>query len=131
MEKVAAAAALLVQDYPAAGLDASKIYYQNDANTFAKAAQEMRIPAAICSTLPENLDEETRRYLISLGIAPMQGIHEALNAIRAAATWSGCRERIIANQPKELLPSFTADELDMLTEDEGKKWLALHNINVP
>ena len=131
MEKVAAAAALLVQDYPAAGLDASKIYYQNDANTFAKAAQEMRIPAAICSTLPENLDEETRRYLISLGIAPMQGIHEALNAIRAAATWSGCRERIIANQPKELLPSFTADELDMLTEDEGKRWLALHNINVP
>lgn len=81
-------AAVLVQDYPAEGLDESKIYYSTDAEAFSRAAREHGVPAAICATLPENLDQGTREHLIAQGVAPMQGIHECLNAIAAAAWWS-------------------------------------------
>lgn len=131
METVGAEAAVLVQDYPAEGLDASKVYYQNDAGAFAQAAKEHGIPASICATLPENLDKATRRHLISLGVAPMQGIHEALNAMRDAAIWSNRRQRILADWPAGLLPSEAAETLSMLTEDAGKAWLAARGVRVP
>jgi len=78
---VEAGSAVLVQDYPAEGLDNSKVFYQRDAIAFARATKETGLPAAICATIPENMDIETRQLLISKGVAPMQGIHETLNAI--------------------------------------------------
>ncbi|MEP4199254.1 MAG: acetate--CoA ligase family protein [Aliishimia sp.] len=131
IEAVGAAATVLVQDYPAEGLDASKIYYQNDADAFAQAAKEHGIPAAICATLPENLDRATRRHLISLGVAPMQGIHEALNAIRDAALWSKRRARIKDARPAGLLAGISIDAPQVLTEDAGKSWLSARGLNVP
>ncbi|MFV2054075.1 acetate--CoA ligase family protein [Aliiroseovarius sp. YM-037] len=131
MESIAADAAVLVQDYPAEGLDASKLYYQNDAEAFAQAAKEQAIPAAICATLPENLDKDTRRHLISLGVAPMQGIHETLNAIRDAATWSERRKRITAARPAPLLAVGALAAPQMLTEDAGKSWLSARGVAVP
>jgi len=80
-------AAVLVQDYPAAGLDESKIAYLTDGNAFADAALQHNKPAAICSTLPENLDLETREHFLSRGIAPMQGINETLDAISSSVRW--------------------------------------------
>ena len=80
--------ALIVQDYPLAGLDESKDSYLADARTFIAATREAGVPAAVCSTLPENLDRETREMLIAQGVAPMQGIREALDAI-AGAVWHG------------------------------------------
>ena len=124
-------AAVFVQDYPAPGLDASKVCYENDAGAFARAAQEQRIPAAICATLSENMSEETRMHLISLGVAPMQGIHEALNAMRDAATWSERRKRIAAARPVPLLEGVASDAPKMLTEDEGKSWLSARGGRIP
>ncbi|MCE8007016.1 acetate--CoA ligase family protein [Aestuariivita sp.] len=124
-------AAVLVQDYPAPGLDASKIYYENDAGAFAQAAQEQGIPAAICATLPENTSEETRMRLISLGVAPMQGIHETLNAMRDAAVWSDRRRRIADARPAPLLAGIASDAPHMLTEDAGKAWLSSRGGSIP
>lgn len=123
--------AVLVQDYPAAGLDDSKIYYQRDAAAFARAAREQGLPAAICATLPENMDIETREFLIAEGVAPMQGIHETLNAVRDAANWTQVRERIGAAKPAPLLAACDVDTLTMLTEDEGKRWLADQGVSLP
>jgi acyl-CoA synthetase (NDP forming) len=123
--------AVLVQDYPAAGLDDSKIYYQRDAAAFARAAREQGLPAAICATLPENMDIETREFLIAEGVAPMQGIHETLNAMRDAANWTQARERIGAAKPAPLLAARDVDTLTMLTEDEGKRWLSNYGVAVP
>lgn len=122
---------VLVQDYPAEGLDESRIYYQNDATAFAKAAAEHGIPAAICATLPENLDRETRRDLIAQGVAPMQGIHEALNAMRDAIWWSEAHARVQANRPPALLPAVQIQDTAVLTEDAGKAWLKAHGVLVP
>ena len=56
-----------MQDYPAAGLDSSKVFYRADAIAFAEATTEKGLPAIICATLPENMDLETRQLLIEKG----------------------------------------------------------------
>ena len=123
--------AVLVQDYPAEGLDESKINYQNDADAFARAAREQELPAAICATLPENIDAQTRNFLIAEGVAPMQGIHETLNAIEQAAGWTEARTRILATPPEPLARPRTQSDVSMLTEDEGKAWAISAGVSVP
>ena len=122
---------MLVQDYPAVGLDASKVFYQRDAAAFAQAAKEQGLPAAICSTMPENMDEQTRQLLISKAVAPMQGIHEALNAIHAAANWLEVRHRILLEEPEPLSPTGEWREQAMVTEDKSKLWLVTNGFSVP
>ena len=60
------------------------------------AAKAKGLPAAVCSTIPENLDAETRSFLVAEGVAPMQGIEECMTAI-AAAAWHGARRAEIAD----------------------------------
>ena len=91
--------ALIVQDYPLEGLDESKDSYLADARTFIAATREAGVPAAVCSTLPENLDRATREMLIAEGVAPMQGIREALDAI-AGAVWHGRRRQRIRGEAR-------------------------------
>ncbi len=131
MQAVGADCALLVQDYPLPGLDGSKVYYQNDAAAFAEAAKEKGLPAAICATLPENLDAETREFLIDKGVAPMQGIHETLNAIADAAGWTAARERILGDPPAPLSVGTAGVPPEILTEDAGKAWVKAAGLPVP
>ena len=101
--------ALIVQDYPLEGLDESKDSYLADARTFIAATREAGVPAAVCSTLPENLDRETREMLIAEGVAPMQGIREALDAI-AGAVWHGRRRRRIQRDDSSAAQAAPGDE---------------------
>ena len=128
---VKAGSAVLVQDYPAEGLDNSKVFYQRDAIAFARATKEAGLPAAICATIPENMDIETRQLLISNGVAPMQGIHETLNAISASAEWSQNRDRILLDIPKPLSPNLREGQQVMVSEPEGKAWLLANDFAVP
>jgi acyl-CoA synthetase (NDP forming) len=128
---VEAGSAVLVQDYPAEGLDNSKVFYQRDAIAFARATKEAGLPAAICATIPENMDIETRQLLISNGVAPMQGIHETLNAISASAEWSQNRDRILSDIPKPLSPNLREGQQVMVSEPEGKAWLLANDFAVP
>jgi acyl-CoA synthetase (NDP forming) len=123
--------AVLVQDYPAPGLDNSKVFYQRDAIAFAKATQEQGLPAAICATIPENMDVETRQLLISKGVAPMQGIHETLNAINASAEWLQTRQRILLDTPEPLSLNLQGGQQVMVSEPDGKAWLAANDFAVP
>lgn len=122
--------ALLVQDYPLPGLDESKPAYLADAMSFADAALGARLPAAIVSTLPENLDADIRALLAARGVAPMQGIHDALEAVRGAAWHAGRRAEILAAPPAPLIrvPDVDATSLD---EAEGKAILRAAGIDVP
>ncbi|SLN34421.1 hypothetical protein ROA7450_01546 [Roseovarius albus] len=131
MTAMQADAAVLVQDYPAVGIDDSKIYYQNDAAGFAQAAAAQDLPAAICATIPENIDAETREFLISKGVAPMQGIHECLNAITQAASWCEGRTRILAEPPDPLQVAVVSDRVTLVTEDAGKDWVADVGVSIP
>ena len=125
-------ATVLVQDYPAPGLDESKVFYSNDAGAFGNAAHKLGVPAAICATLPENLDQETRELLIGKGIAPMQGIHECLNAIKHACEWSKARKDVLNRPlPPVLPPRDIASTPLYLNEYEGKVILTKAGMRVP
>ena len=90
-------AAVIIQDYPAAGLDESKPFYRNDSISFLNAAATVGLPAAVCSTIAENLDAETRAFLVAKNVAPMQGIGDCVRAIAAAARYGATRQRLLDN----------------------------------
>jgi acyl-CoA synthetase (NDP forming) len=124
-------AAVIVQDYPAPGLDESKPYYRNDTLSFIAAAAQQKLPAAVCSTIPENLDAETRSFLVARGVAPMQGIEECMAAI-AAAAWHGERRAEIATAPIPPLAAPAAiAQSRLIDEAAAKKLLAAAGIAVP
>ncbi len=131
MQGAQADSAVLVQDYPAAGLDDSKPYYRADAGAFIAAAKARGIPAAICATLPENLDAETRDWLVGQGVAPMQGLSETLDAMRAAIVWHQRRAHILAQRPAPLHALPTQGPLRALDEAEGKDLLAKLGLPIP
>ncbi len=123
--------AVLVQDYPSPGLDEGKEFYLNDARSFAASAAAAGIPGAVCSTLPENLDQATREMLISCGIAPMQGLTEALDAV-AAAVWLGQRWQALEGRGFSLLlPSMPRGTTVPVDEAAGKALLAAAGLPVP
>ena len=124
--------AVIVQDYPAAGLDESKPYYRNDTVAFLEAARQRGLVAAVCSTLPENLDAETRDFLVRNGVAPMQGIEECLNAFAHGAWFHARREKLLQQWPD---PLRTGDAVTAQTvpvdEARAKAMLAGSGIAVP
>ena len=130
-------AAIFVQDYPPPELEESKPYYLNDAKSFIEASSKVRISSAICSTLPENMDQSTREMLVENGIAPMQGINEALEAISTSAWYFGRREAIRKNgieklriKPLSEMPA-TGIVSTLIDEWEGKKHLQEIGLSVP
>ena len=92
-------AAVIVQDYPLEGLDESRDSYLNDAREFVAATRKAGVPAAVCATLPENFDRAIREMLVAAGVAPMQGIREALDAI-AGAVWHGRRRQRMRDEAR-------------------------------
>jgi acyl-CoA synthetase (NDP forming) len=124
-------AALLVQDYPAPEIEADRDSYLTDARSFMAATRAAGIPGAICSALPENIDRKTREILIAGGVAPLQGLSDALTAI-AGAAFHG--ERRTAGDGRALglppVPPPPAD-LEILDEWAGKQRLAAADIAVP
>ena len=102
-------AAVIVQDYPLEGLDESKDSYLNDAREFTAATRAAGVPAAVCSTLPENIDPGTREMLIAQGVVPMQGIRETLDAI-AGAVWHGRRREWIRRGDSSAMHAAPGDD---------------------
>ena len=124
-------AAVLVQDYPAEGLDESKVFYQNDALAFATAAKSLGIPAAICATIPENLDKATREFLIAQGVAPMQGIEETLNAVSSAAWWRFRCDQLRKNPYEPMAPPSPMVGAAKMNEAEGKAIVHSFGVDIP
>ncbi len=124
-------AAVLVQDYPPAGLDESKPYYINDANAFIAATRTAGVPAAVCSTLPESIDRDTREMLIAHGVAPMQGIHETLDAIAGAAWYGRRRERVRRDRFRPGPVAATSGPTIAVDEWQGKRRLRAAGLQTP
>ena len=124
-------AAVIVQDYPLPGLDESKPHYTSDALSFVAATRVAGVPAAVCSTLPENIERDTRDMLVEKGVAPMQGIHETLDAI-AGAAWLGRRREHIRLAPPSPGPNVRiAEPVALVDEWRGKVALRAAGIEVP
>lgn len=131
MDQTAAAAAVLVQDYPAPGLDESLGFYRADAGAFIVAAKAREMPAAVLATLHENMDATTRDWLVAQGAAPLLGIAEGLGAIRNAIWWGQRRQALAVAQPDPLQMPPPQSALRSLTEAESKALLLDHGLPVP
>ncbi len=123
--------AVLVQDYPLPGVDDDKQSYLNDAQSFCDVVKTAGLPAAVCSTLPENLDAQTRAMLAERGVAPLQGLPEALKAFAGAAWYWGARTAILEEPPAGLCVVSKAECLETLDEWTSKMQLANAGIPVP
>ena len=128
-------AALLVQDYPHPDLGFAKEEYLADARAFIAATRNAGIPAAVVSALSENIDRDSREMMIAGGVAPLQGIKEAMTGIAGAAAYGERRARILATgeaTARQLIQVGPAtEEIDDLSEWEGKRRLAAAGIPVP
>lgn len=124
-------AALLVQDYPAPGLDESAPFYRADGDAFARAARAARLPAAICATLSENFDAASRRHFAAMGVAPMQGLAECMTAFAGGARWRAAADRIGARRPGPLFAGPSGALPLAADEVEGKAALAAAGIATP
>ena len=83
--------------------------------------------AAVVTTLPECLDEDTGRYLCENGVVPLYGMGEALNAIAAAAEAG----KFYASPSPQRLVSFKAADGDVQTYDEWRSKRLLSSLNIP
>ena len=92
----------------------------------AQTMQSTRKPMAIVSSLPETMPESTAERLVSLGIAPMNGLNEALAAFETAA-WLG-RRRPVATP---VLVSGGPRSVRQLSEAHGKAILADFGVAIP
>ena len=124
-------AAIMVEDYPVLVGGDSYAPYLADARAFATATKVAGIPGVVCSILPENIDEEARNILSESGIAPLQGIDDALKAIAGAAKFGALCETFepdtmhLFPAPKEGGVSVVLDEWN------GKRRLAQAGVPVP
>lgn len=73
--------AMFIQDYPRPDIPFDPATDFAEARAFIDAARERGIPAIVCSTLPENIHERARRFLLDNGAVPLQGVEEAMSAI--------------------------------------------------
>jgi acyl-CoA synthetase (NDP forming) len=99
----------------------------------AKVKQALDIPCAVAGILPEGLAPDLRRHLIDLGIAPLLGFSDAMNALSVAARVGEIqRARSALSEPGDLLTraghSDTAAAARMLDEAVSKSELSRYGL---
>lgn len=87
--------------------------------------------AAVVASLPENMPEEDAGALMASGVAPLQGIGDALTAIAHAAGFGAARAKRAGLIP--LQPANTVDiaKARVLSEYDSKRLLARHGLELP
>ena len=126
-----ASIALLLQDYPARGLDESEKYYVNDARSFIKAAKTLNLPAIICSTFPENMKKQIRDEFASQNISPMLGIEDTLDSIKLGSNYKLRQKQIEQSSVKPLFKIANSKGMTFLNEVESKILLETNGLGLP
>ena len=123
-------AALIVQDFPLPEVDESKPSYLSDTRCFIAATAKAGVPGAVCSTLPENIDAQTRELLVANKVTPLQGIVEAVNAV-AAAAWYGRQRALVLDNAAAGLIMTTGGERFPSDEWSSKAELQTAGLKTP
>ncbi len=116
----------LVIDYPYDKRDRGP--WDLTTRAFTRALEASGSRGALISTLPECLPASRRCALLERGIAPLQGVDEALIAIEAAALIGTAHRHPLS--PPALTP-LVAGEAETLDEGRGKELLARYGVPVP
>ena len=124
--------AILVQDYLPPNINELNKYYLKDAEAFFKASRKLNLPTIICSTVPENNDQKIGDYFVKNKVTPIQGLEEALNAVKRSYKFYQRYNEFI--EGKILIKnSINNDNLKskMLNEIESKSILTKVGLKIP
>ncbi len=119
--------ALLVIDQPAAVIG---IELETDAaiSALERASAATGVPVAIASTMPESFPAHRREALYARGVAPLQGLRDALGALGACAAWSARRAD---PAPVSIATSPDEPEAPFLDEHASKQLVARAGVAIP
>ena len=128
-------ATVLILDYPRPG-SAGIEEWDTAVGALIAARRRTGKQAVVVSTLPELMPEPARRRLMAAGIAPLQGLEEAVAAIEGAAWLDERRRRIAATEGGAeglCLPAAgpTPAAPSVLDEWTSKRALAAFGVRVP
>jgi acyl-CoA synthetase (NDP forming) len=122
----------LVQDYLPPGINELNKYYLYDAKAFFEASQKLNLPSIICSTVPENNDPEISDFFVSNKVSPLQGLEEALNAVKRSYKFNQRYQDYLDG--KVSVKKSTTNSLKsslMLNEIESKSILKKIGLKIP
>ncbi len=128
--------AVMFRDVPRpAGLGSDTDWYPS-MEAMAKVSQTLDIPSAVAGILPEGLAPDIRKHLLELGIAPLLGFSDAMEALSIAVqTGAARRDKIGVPRPGDLLTDCDTAKPDlssiMLDEAESKAALADYGLAIP
>ena len=124
----------MILDYPRPGSEAIE-EWDTAVDALIAARRKTGKSAVVVSTLPELMPEAARRRLMADGIAPLQGLEEAVAALAGAAWVTELRDRIAAAEGgTEALLLPAAGELPVagaLDEWTSKRELAAFGLRLP
>lgn len=126
-------AALLVQDYPTRVGGRSYDPYLADARAFQAATAAVGLPAAVCSILPETMDESIAADLAQRGLAPQQGLTDAITAMAGAARFGALRRNAQSDESFERLSVQAVPPLpqESVLLDEWEAKSLLRDVGLP
>jgi acetate---CoA ligase (ADP-forming) len=124
-------AALLVLDYPHEGI-AGRAECDISVDALIDATRKSGIPGAVASTLPELIPAEARARMIEAGVAPLQGLPEALAAIAASIRHAERRREILAHGGAALrVPQIGPLRAPAMVLDEARSKAELAAFGLP
>lgn len=122
--------AILVDDHPT--IDSPEVAEWFDAvDAFVAAHETTGMPAAVACTISELLPGPLRRSLRDRGVAPMQGLGEALTAASAAARYGAALKQVDSVRLPLPAPAGPVGESMLLDEWQSKQMLAKAGVAIP
>lgn len=99
---------------------------------FIRAHSNRPCPAGVISLVPEGLPESVSEDLMSAGIVPLQGLHEAARALAIAAAIGVAQARAEHVSPELWQVSNSQPTgVNLVDEASGKRLLANYGLSVP
>ena len=121
--------AILVQDFPNAEINDTEKLYLNDTKTFINECKFSEITPIICSTIPENINEEIGNKILKLGGVPMQGIFNCLTAVKHLVDYYDFNDKKGLQNFK--LVDYKNYKYKFTNEYQGKSHIKAKGIKVP
>ncbi len=122
-------AVALLLDYPCAGLDTEA--YDASLEAFAAAAAGSPALGILIASFPELMPFAPRARAIEAGLVPLQGLEEAMTAIRGAIWYQRRRREITPESVVLRAPRPLAGEPKLLDEWRSKQLLGAQGLVLP
>jgi len=119
----------LVQDFPNVEINDTEKLYLNDTKTFINECKFSEITPIICSTIPENINEEIGNKILKLGGVPMQGIFNCLTAVKHLLDYYDFNDKKGLQNFK--LVNYKNYKYKFTNEYQGKSHIKAKGIKVP